>query len=133
MTNKFLKKLFPVDEEDKIEFQDSSLENSNDYLVNIFEKDFEVEKKAEIKQNEFKSNSFSPVVLTPKEYNEVESIAKEIIAKKTIIISLDNFINDSSKKHLATRFIDFLAGVCFTQNVEIKRINSTTFMFTPRG
>ena len=133
MTNKLIKKLFPIDEEEKIELNiEQNIEDDNT-SIDIFEKEFEVEKKVDVKPSKSFSNGSMPQVFTPKNYDEVEKIALEIINRKSLIVSLENFTNNEETKRLATRFIDFLAGVCFTQNIEIKRINSTTFMFTPRG
>jgi FtsZ-interacting cell division protein YlmF len=70
-------------------------------------------------------------IYSPSSFEETEKIAKELIARKVIIVSLENLRSDEAKKATAIRVIDFLSGVAYASSIMIQKINSSTFIFSP--
>jgi FtsZ-interacting cell division protein YlmF len=70
-------------------------------------------------------------IYSPTSFEETEKIAKELIARKVIIVSLENLRSDETKKATAIRVIDFLSGVAYASSIMIQKINSSTFIFSP--
>ncbi|MDD3383283.1 MAG: cell division protein SepF [Bacilli bacterium] len=77
------------------------------------------------------SSLSSAAVYTPSAYEEAEKISKEIMNGKVVIVNLEVLIRNDSKNHSATRIIDFLCGVAYALKADVKRINNSTFIFSP--
>lgn len=70
-------------------------------------------------------------IFSPNSFEETEKIAKELMARKVIILSLENLRSDESKKAIAIRVVDFLSGVAHASSIMIQKINNYTFIFSP--
>jgi FtsZ-interacting cell division protein YlmF len=70
-------------------------------------------------------------IFSPNSFEETEKIAKELMARKVIILSLENLRADESKKAIAIRVVDFLSGVAHASQIMIQKINNYTFIFSP--
>ncbi|MDR1753980.1 MAG: cell division protein SepF [Eubacterium sp.] len=66
------------------------------------------------------------IVVKPKEYKDAAEIANHFKNKKTVVLNLDN-----TNKDVANRLIDFLGGVAYAADGELKRIANTTYMIVP--
>lgn len=67
------------------------------------------------------------VVLTkPEKFSDAKDIANELIEKRTVVLNLE-----STNKEEALRLLDFLSGVAFANDGEIKKIAQSTFIITP--
>lgn len=77
------------------------------------------------------SNLLGAAIYTPAAYEEAEKISKEIMNGNVVIVNLEVLIRNDTKNHSATRIIDFLCGVAYALKADVKRINNSTFIFSP--
>lgn len=66
------------------------------------------------------------VLLRPEHFEDASSIADHLNDKKTVVLNLE-----STNRDVARRLIDFLGGVAYANNGQIKRIVNNTFIVTP--
>jgi cell division inhibitor SepF len=66
------------------------------------------------------------IVFKPQKYSEAAEIADHFKHKKTIVLNLEN-----TNKDVANRLIDFLGGVAYAGDGDLKRISNTTYMIVP--
>ena len=106
-----------------------------------FEEEFEKEetyseKKAETKTSQ--SNSYSApkassaqsqvVLVKPETFAEVSSIAEHLVSRKTVVLNLE-YVN----KEITRRLIDFLGGVAFAMDGQVKKVSNSTYIITPQN
>ncbi len=66
------------------------------------------------------------IVFKAERFNDVVEIADHFKSKKAIVLNLDN-----TNKDVANRLIDFLAGVAYAADGELKRIANTSYILVP--
>jgi cell division inhibitor SepF len=66
------------------------------------------------------------IVVKPQSYKEAGDIADHFKSKKTIVLNLEN-----TNKEVGNRLIDFLGGVAYSSDGDLKRISNTTYMIVP--
>lgn len=66
------------------------------------------------------------VLSKPEKFDEALSIADNLNEKRTVVLNLE-----SVSKDVARRLIDFLTGVAYANNGQLKRIANSTFIITP--
>ncbi len=66
------------------------------------------------------------VLVKPENYEESLGIADKLISKRSVVLNLE-----STNKDVARRMVDFLAGVAYALNGNIKRVANSTFIITP--
>ena len=66
------------------------------------------------------------IVVKPEKYSDAGAIADQFRNKKTVVLNLDN-----TNKDVAMRLLDFLGGVAYASDGEVKRIAQTTYMIAP--
>lgn len=66
------------------------------------------------------------VVASPRQYEEVESIANHLCEKRTVVINLENTADDVSR-----RVLDFLSGVAYANDGRVRRVADKAYMVTP--
>ena len=66
------------------------------------------------------------VLAKPEKFEEVREIADNLNEKRTVVLNLE-----SVSKEVARRLIDFLTGVAYANNGQIKRVANSTFIITP--
>ncbi len=66
------------------------------------------------------------VLVKPAHYEDASSIADHLNDKKTVVLNLESINRD-----VALRLLDFLSGVTYANNGQIKRIVNNTFIITP--
>ena len=66
------------------------------------------------------------VLSKPEKFEEVRGIADNLNEKRTVVLNLE-----SVSKEVARRLIDFLTGVAYANNGQIKRVANSTFIITP--
>ena len=73
------------------------------------------------------NSSFNtPQIYKPSQFTEVEPLAIELLNHHPIIVSLIDI-----EKSEARRICDFLNGVCFALNGEVKKIEKRVYLFAP--
>lgn len=73
-------------------------------------------------------NSIELKVVRPESIDEIFSIADYLLEGCTVVLNLE--LLDGA---VITRMLDFLNGVTYTQNGEIKNVSQGTYIITPNG
>ena len=73
-------------------------------------------------------NNIELKVVRPTEFEEVSTIADYLIAGCTVVLNLELL-----DKAATVRMLDFLNGVTYTKDGEIKNVAANTFIITPCG
>ena len=66
------------------------------------------------------------VLVKPERFEDASTIADQLNAKRTVVLNLE-----STGKEVSRRLIDFLSGVAYAHNGQIKRVATSTFIITP--
>ncbi len=66
------------------------------------------------------------VLVKPERFDEATVVADHLNAKRTVVLNLE-----AADKELARRLLDFLSGVAYANDGQIKRVANSTFMITP--
>lgn len=66
------------------------------------------------------------VLVKPERFEDASGIADHLNAKRTIVLNLE-----STSKDITRRLIDFLSGVAYANNGQIKRVANSTYIITP--
>ena len=92
----------------------------------------EYTQQQEIKQHSNKvvninaTTQLQVVLVKPERFDDASSIADQLNAKHTVVLNLE-----SASKEVSRRLIDFLSGVAYANNGQIKRVATSTFIITP--
>ncbi len=78
-----------------------------------------------------KTVSFNPtqmqvVLVKPDRFEDVTSIADHLNAKKTVVLNLE-----VANREVSRRIIDFLSGVAYANNGNIRKVANSTFIIVP--
>ena len=88
--------------------------------------------QAEVKQHSNKvvninaTTQLQVVLVKPERFEDASTIADQLNAKRTVVLNLE-----STCKEVSRRLIDFLSGVAYANNGQIKRVATSTFIITP--
>lgn len=66
------------------------------------------------------------ILVKPEHFEDASSIADHLNEKRTVVLNLE-----STNKDIARRLVDFLSGVAYANNGQIKRVANSTFIITP--
>ena len=66
------------------------------------------------------------VLVKPERFEDASTIADQLNAKRTVVLNLE-----STGKEVSRRLINFLSGVAYANNGQIKRVATSTFIITP--
>lgn len=66
------------------------------------------------------------VLVKPERFEEAASIADNLNEKRTVVLNLE-----STNRDIARRLLDFLSGVAYASNGQIKRVANSTYIITP--
>ena len=66
------------------------------------------------------------VLVKPERFEDASAIADKLNDKHTVVLNLE-----STGKEISRRLIDFLSGVAYANNGQIKRVATSTFIITP--
>ena len=75
------------------------------------------------------SSSGTTMVFNPTSFEDAKDIAVELTKKVTVIVNLESILRDDMRRRDSTRIIDYLCGVAFALEIEVEKINATTFLF----
>ena len=65
-------------------------------------------------------------VVKPERYSNVKQIADHLLNHRTVVLNLE-----STNKETAKRLLDFLSGVAYSIDGQLKRVATNTFVITP--
>lgn len=66
------------------------------------------------------------VLAKPERYEEAAQIADNLNERRTVVLNLE-----STNRDIARRLLDFLSGVAYANNGQIKRVANSTYILTP--
>ncbi|WP_368654743.1 cell division protein SepF [Ornithinibacillus sp. 4-3] len=66
------------------------------------------------------------VLIEPRSYGEAQTIADNILNRRSVVINLERVDN-----HQAKRIVDFLSGTVYALNGDIQKLGTQTFLCTP--
>ncbi len=66
------------------------------------------------------------VLVKPERFDDASSVADHLNSKRTVVLNLE-----STNKDVSRRLIDFLSGVAYANNGQIKRVANSTYIITP--
>lgn len=66
------------------------------------------------------------VLCEPRNYNEAQEIADNIVNRRAVVINLQRVDNNQAK-----RIVDFLSGTVYAVNGDIQKLGAETFLCTP--
>jgi len=73
-------------------------------------------------------NNIELKVVRPESFAEVSTIADYLIGGCTVFLNLEATEKDASR-----RILDFLSGVAYANNGQMKRVAATTFIISPNN
>ena len=86
--------------------------------------DEETEEPAEV--NIHATTQLKVVLVKPERFEDASTIADHLNNKRTVVLNLE-----STNKEVSRRLVDFLSGVAYANNGQIKRVANSTFIITP--
>ena len=125
-----MKKVFGVDDEDfEDEFEYD--EEEEEVVENTVKPDFSQPKKEKAvsfstASAAVPSSQLQVVLVKPERFDDASGIADSLDAKKTVVLNLE-----ATSKEVSRRLVDFLSGVAYANNGQIKKIANSTFIITP--
>lgn len=66
------------------------------------------------------------VLVKPEKFDEAAAIGDNLNEKRTVVLNLE-----STNRDVARRLLDFLSGVAYASNGQIKRVANSTYIITP--
>ena len=66
------------------------------------------------------------VLLKPERFDDASMVADHLNAKHTVVLNLEG-----TNKEVSRRLVDFLSGVAYANNGQMKRVANSTFIITP--
>ncbi len=88
--------------------------------------DNESQRKANKVVNIHATTQLQVILVKPEQFDDASTIADHLNAKRTVVLNLE-----SATKELSRRLLDFLSGVAYANNGQIKRVANSTFIITP--
>ncbi len=127
-----IKGAFGIDEE---EYEEDELMEEEEEETPVVEKTF----KADFTQNTVSAApkkernvaitslpQLQVVLVKPERFEDASDIADSLNAKKTVVLNLE-----SCNKEIARRLVDFLSGVAYANQGNVKKVANSTFLITP--
>lgn len=105
------------DEEEELEEEEESEED---------ESEEESPKKQSASFGKTGAGALELKVVRPESYDAVGKIADHLLNRRTVVLNLE-----ATNKETAKRLIDFLSGVAYSINGNIRRVATNTFIVTP--
>ena len=75
-----------------------------------------------------RSNGVELKIIRPEAYEEVRTVADHLLAGCTVVLNVE-----ALDKRIICRMLDFLNGVTYCQDGEIKKVAPSTFIITPHS
>ncbi len=129
-----LKNIFSPDEEDEYDYIDDASEMVNGNPSLRVEDGYEDhggrDNAATSKRNKVvninATTQLKVVLVKPERFEDASAVADHLNSKHTVVLNLE-----STNKEVSRRLVDFLSGVAYANNGQIKRVANSTFIITP--
>ncbi len=104
------------------------MENDTDFVSRSSEKEAETDspRKNNKVVNIHATAQLQVVLVKPERFDDASAVADHLNAKRTVVLNLE-----SSNKDVARRILDFLSGVAYANNGQIKKVANCTYIITP--
>ena len=110
---------------DDYDFSSSSSSSSSSYSSSRPRSDDFSDKRNKV-VNINATTKLQVVLVKPERFDDAPSIADHLNSKRTVVLNLE-----STSKDVARRLVDFLSGVAYANNGQLKRVANSTFIITP--
>lgn len=121
-----IRDIMGVDDEDDFDQEDVDFiaPHSSDYQT-MPEDDYVAEKRNKV-VNINATTQLQVVLVKPERFDDASAVADHLNARRTVVLNLE-----STNKEVSRRLVDFLSGVAYANNGQIKRVANNTFIITP--
>jgi len=100
-------------------------ETDDENVINIAQQTSSADRSNKV-VNIHATTQLQVVLVKPERFEDASGIADHLNAKRTIVLNLE-----SANKDVSRRLIDFLSGVAYANNGQIKRVANSTYIITP--
>lgn len=117
------------DEEDDELEETTEREESMDFVSKASENaraEEPVQKRSNKVVNIHATAQLQVVLVKPERFEDASTVADHLNAKRTVVLNLE-----SANKDVARRILDFLSGVAYANDGQIKKVANCTFIITP--
>ena len=118
MFERFMEKFKNRDDDDEMEFK--SIEELDRREVTTSSRE-----RTEALKN---GDSVELKIIRPESYEEASTVADHLLAGSTVVLNLE-----ALDRSVVLRMLDFLNGVTYCSDGEIKKVAPSTFIITPHG
>ena len=119
-----IRDIMGVDDEEDFENEDMDFIGNPGAAYNI-DDDYVMEKRNKV-VNINATTSLQVVLVKPERFDDASAVADHLNARRTVVLNLE-----STNKEVSRRLVDFLSGVAYANNGQIKRVANNTFIITP--
>ncbi|MBR2041190.1 MAG: cell division protein SepF [Oscillospiraceae bacterium] len=116
------------DEDDLMpeEGAENSSEEETGGKTSIFGKAVSGDSKQNKVVNIHTTTQLQVVLVKPERFDDARPVADHLNSKHTVVLNLE-----ATNKEVSRRLIDFLSGVAYANNGQIKRVANSTYIITP--
>lgn len=114
-----------VPEDEYYDDEDMEIIANNNKVDDDYEMPMESTKKNKV-VNIHATTQLQVVLVKPERFDDASTIADHLNSKRTVVLNLE-----SAEKDISRRLIDFLSGVAYANNGQIKRVANSTYIITP--
>ncbi len=120
----------PEEEDDELDMEES-VDDSMDFVSKNEDKGTEIYSTDTVKRNNKVVNihataQLQVVLVKPERFDDASTVADHLNAKRTVVLNLE-----SANKDVARRILDFLSGVAYANDGQIKKVANCTYIITP--
>ena len=108
------------------ELEEEETEETLDFVTKTEEEPAESAKRSNKVMNIHATAQLQVVLVKPERFDDASSVADHLNSKRTVVLNLE-----SANKDVARRILDFLSGVAYANNGQIKKVANCTFIITP--
>lgn len=113
------------------EFDDDEVDDGMDFVSKSEEKasvniPLDATKRGNKVVNIHATAQLQVVLVKPERFDDASTVADHLNAKRTVVLNLEG-----ANKDVARRILDFLSGVAYANDGQIKKVANCTFIITP--
>ena len=108
------------------EADDAISEEGDSAKTSIFGKSASSDSKQNKVVNIHTTTQLQVVLVKPERFDDARPVADHLNSKHTVVLNLE-----ATNKEVSRRLIDFLSGVAYANNGQIKRVANSTYIITP--
>ncbi len=114
------------DEDLTVEPGEENAEEGDTAKTSIFGKSSTSDSKQNKVVNIHTTTQLQVVLVKPERFDDARPVADHLNSKHTVVLNLE-----ATNKEVSRRLIDFLSGVAYANNGQIKRVANSTYIITP--